>query len=270
MAETAAGAAPLVALVAMLAAVAATPGLAAGKPLLPGIGGEDRRLPVETTDWPWAAIGRLNRRTGGHCTAALIAPDLVLTAAHCVFNSRTGRMLPPAALHFLAGFRRGDFVAHATGRAIVTEAVAPGGPAAPAAIASDWALVSITPALPIRPIPVRALAGAGPEPGAALLRAGYSQDRAQMLSVHDGCRIRGRLAEGRVLLTDCDATRGDSGSPLLLRGADGAISLVGVTSAVADGDALRGTFVVAADAFQPALASVAGKGRGGREESPKN
>ncbi len=256
MAETAAGAGPLVAFVAMLAFVAAPSGLAAEKSLLPGIGSEDHRLPVDRTDWPWAAIGRLNRETGGHCTATLIAPDRVLTAAHCVFNPRTGQALPPSALHFLAGFRRGDFAAHATGRAIVTEAVVPAtGPAALAAIASDWALVSITPPLPIRPIPVRTLALSGPEAGDALLRAGYSQDRAQMLSVHDGCRIRGRLAEGRVLLTDCDATRGDSGSPLLLRGEGGEISVIGVTSAVADGDALHGTFVVAADAFQAALAA---------------
>lgn len=258
MAETAAGAGPLVALVALLAAVAPSSGLAAEKTLLPGIGSEDHRLPVETTDWPWAAIGRLNRGTGGHCTATLIAADRVLTAAHCVFNPRTGRMLPSSALHFLAGFKRGDFAAHATGRAIVTEAAAPApGPAVLAAIARDWAVVSITPPLPIRPIPVRTLALSGPAAGAALLRAGYSQDRAQMLSVHDGCRIRGRLAEGRVLLTDCDATRGDSGSPLLLRGDGGEISLIGVTSAVADDDALHGTFVVAADAFQAALAARA-------------
>lgn len=244
----------LAALLAVLAAFAVSPPLAAEKNLLPGIGGEDHRVPVDQVDWPWSAIGRLNSRTGGHCTAALIASDLVLTAGHCVYNSRTGTMLAPSALHFLAGFRRGDFVAHAIGRAIKTDAPAPG-PATLAAITSDWALVSIAPPLTITPIPLRTAPLPAAGAGETLLRAGYSQDRPQMLSVHEGCSVRGRLAEGRVLLTDCDATRGDSGSPLLMRDETGKISLVGVTSAVVDGDLDHGTFVVATSAFQAALAS---------------
>ena len=47
-----------------------------------GIEGTDNRTPIETEAWPWTALGRINREIGGHCTGALIAPDLVLTAAH--------------------------------------------------------------------------------------------------------------------------------------------------------------------------------------------
>ena len=36
-----------------------------------------------------------------------------------------------------------------------------------------------------------------------------------------GCDVRGSAAEGSLLLHDCDATKGDSGSPLLLAGEGG-------------------------------------------------
>ncbi len=52
-----------------------------------------------------------------------------------------------------------------------------------------------------------------------VLQAGYSQDKAHILTVHDGCRITGPAGKGLVM-HDCDATRGDSGSPILVRVGD--------------------------------------------------
>ena len=43
------------------------------------------------------------------------------------------------------------------------------------------------------------------------------QDKAHILSRHEGCRITGAMVQGRLVLHDCDATHGDSGSPLLVR-----------------------------------------------------
>ena len=45
----------------------------------------------------WQAVGRigtLEKRGKGGCTGVLIAPDLVLTAAHCVVNRKSGRIRP--------------------------------------------------------------------------------------------------------------------------------------------------------------------------------
>ncbi len=95
---------------------------------------------------------------------------------------------------------------------------------------------------------MRALPADGEIPNGRLQRAGYSQDRAHLLSIHDACELQGVLAAGRVLLTDCDGTRGDSGSPLLLRRGE-QVWLVGVLSAVADQGSLEGGLAVPAAAF---------------------
>jgi protease YdgD len=253
-------------LAALLLALAPTTAAAAEKNLLPGIGANDRRLPVESTAWPWAAIGRLNTSTGRHCTATLIAPDEVVTAAHCIHDPRTGLRVRPSTLHFLAGYQRGRFVAHALGRAIrVAASAGPEAAAGVGRVARDWAIVTLDAPLAIRPIAVRTFAPqpeqeggaqtAKPESrlGESLLRAGYSQDRPHLLSVHDGCRIKDRLAGGAVWLTDCDATRGDSGSPVLA-GRGAALALVGITAAVVDGGARTGTLVIPAAAFTAARA----------------
>lgn len=42
----------------------------------------DNRVVIEADDRQWHAVGRLNRESGGFCTAVLIAPREALTAAH--------------------------------------------------------------------------------------------------------------------------------------------------------------------------------------------
>jgi protease YdgD len=122
-------------------------------------------------------------------------------------------------------------------------------------VAEDWAILYLERRLAIRPIPVRALPADRLVPGGQLQRAGYSQDRAHLLSIHDGCRLRGLLADGRVLLTDCDGTRGDSGSPLLLRQGE-QVWLIGVASAVVDDGPREGGLVVHATAFLDSLPAL--------------
>ena len=46
--------------------------------------GRDDRVLFDTADYPWSAIGQLAFEGGGACSGALIAPDVVLTAAHCL------------------------------------------------------------------------------------------------------------------------------------------------------------------------------------------
>ena len=60
--------------------------------------------------------------------------------------------------------------------------------------------------------------GPGPE---NLIQVGYSQDKPHVLTAHHGCHALGPVRPGGTLVHDCDATHGDSGSPILVLTAGG-------------------------------------------------
>lgn len=217
-------------MMALLLAVAAGTAAAAEAARLPGIVGSDDRRIVEAREYPWSAVGRLNTTVGQRCSGTLIAPDRVATAAHCLFNRRTGQPLRPEAVHFLAAYAQGEWAAAA--QAVAIRRGTEGAPSDPA---RDWAIVTLA-----RPIGRQvgwiapAEAAASPLPGA--MRAGYGQDRAHLPMAVLGCEARAAGAGDRpVLAHDCDAVRGDSGSALMAV-TGGRFVLVGVHS----GHARRG------------------------------
>ncbi|MEO1797680.1 MAG: trypsin-like serine protease, partial [Pseudomonadota bacterium] len=67
----------------------------------------------------WEAVGRLDIAGTGFCTGALIADNLVLTAAHCLYTKSTGERLDPATIQFRAGWRNGRAEAYRTVRRAV-------------------------------------------------------------------------------------------------------------------------------------------------------
>jgi protease YdgD len=193
-------------------------------PLQPGIGAHDPRIRVDPDAVPWRAVGKIqvasvNFRT--ECTATLVAQSTVVTAAHCLFNRRTGRYFPPGSLHFLIGYDGSGYSGHAVG---ISMKVGDGyDPARPKeTIGSDWALVLLDKKLGSadRVLP---LLSDLPENGASVMLGGYQQDHPLILMADTRCVIGGRLVDvsGRLLLRhSCVGTRGVSGAPLLINSGD--------------------------------------------------
>jgi protease YdgD len=225
-----------------------------GPPLRPGVGTVDPRVGVDLAEAPWRSLGKLQATAGSlrtACTVAVVAPQTVLTAAHCVFNPRTGRTFPPSVLHVLIGYDRGRWAAHARVFGVLTSSSYDPARAADTR-GSDWALLTIEAVDGARDriLPL----GEMPAPGTTIAIGGYSQDRAFTVTADLACRVVAHARDGAgkpLLRHDCTAARGASGAPVLMQDA-AQWRIVGIGVAATAGAA--GGVAVAADDARAVLA----------------
>ena len=171
-------------------------------------------------------VGRLNIAGSRFCTATLVAPDVIVTAAHCLFHPLTGARVADGELRFVAGYRIRERAAlRRVARTVIDPAYAFGARATYAGVGADLAVGRLDRPVPAAVVPFAA--GAFAEGPLAIVS--YGQDRPHAPSIEEPCGVIEDSAP--VLALDCAVTYGASGSPLF-QGAEGKRRLVGVVSAI--------------------------------------
>jgi V8-like Glu-specific endopeptidase len=181
----------------------------------------------------WNAVGRLDLDDSGFCTGTLIAPQLVLTAAHCMFDKETNRQVDAREIKFLAGWRNGRAEAYrGVRRAVIHPEYAFDGADRADRVAHDIALLELD--QPIRLPSIRPFrTGTWPAKGDEVGVVSYAQDRAEAPSLQQVCHVLARRPG--VFVLSCNVDFGSSGAPVFAM-RDGVPQVVSVVSAKAEVD----------------------------------
>ncbi len=194
-----------------------------------------RRLLTGDDSRGWEAVGRLDIAGRGMCTGALIAPDLVLTAAHCLHDRDTNTRVPPSEIEFQAGLRHDRAEAYRLVRNAVPHPDFVFEPDGRPQVTNDLALLQLE-----RPIENGSVipfkTAQAPRTGDVVGVVSYAHDRSDTPALQESCHVLAHRP-GSVVLS-CDVDFGSSGAPVFAI-EDGVARIVSVVSAKAEASGWR-------------------------------
>lgn len=158
------------------------------------------------------SIGRLNYagyKKRQHCTAFLVAPQIAMTAAHCVEG------LQPDQVHLLLGYDRGSWREHLRTTHFW---LSPDG--------EDLAALCLARPASAPPLGLRVEETAKQDQTLSVL--GYGLPGVHRMSRKD-CRVKA-ISPGGALILDCPVTKGTSGGPVLTQKLSAVFAVMSATT----------------------------------------
>jgi protease YdgD len=202
---------------------------------------------VDERAFPWSSVGKIYNSARSSCTGSLIAQDKVLTAAHCLFNRATHRFLQADSLHFLLGYKGGEYRTHLRiGRYLIDPDYNPEASAG-ASILADWAILMLAEHTGTETTPLP-LTGTPSIAGEHIMIGGFSQKYPFKMTADTDCRVRGIMPNG-LIMHDCAVMHGLSGAPILKPIGETNVQVFGVHVATAGVRGVATAFAVPVSSF---------------------
>jgi V8-like Glu-specific endopeptidase len=179
--------------------------------------------------WPISAVGAVtialhSRRST--CTGTLVAPKLVLTAAHCLFTGELS--VSSDNVRFLAGLNKGVPAEHSIAQHLMISKGFTPGPPTQERIANDWAVIVLDNAISTKPIPIKAITRDQFPAVSHAVSIGYGRDRLYLPSIIRDCPVS-EGSDDRIFKHRCLTNFGYSGAPILAN-IDNTSVIIGINS----------------------------------------